>query len=442
MVTLAVVAGLGAWFAFSGSDTKHPKASPTGSAARPTSGVAPGVSSPATISLAQAWTVGGAGTGAASDAVRGGWAGNSKVFVVRASGVTMYDPATGAVNGEVALPSTLKTICNSMAKPAGGIGLVGWAGASGDCDSVSAVDLAEGTVLWTQQLEGVGAPWEMALSANETEAVIGAGSFVFAYDLRTGSPLWTWQSPPTGALDDHWDVHDVLASPQSVALTLQRADDAANYVGAVASLDPTTGALRRQAALADGPDSWPNLLSASPIIVFDQFRPAGSGGDRKGRIIVFDDALAPRTQLPGGDDGITVEQSNLLDGLNRYCGAVVVHGNVLYAAIGSADDVRSVGAYDLTTGRRMWTKSTGVVGYPLPLSADDEGVLVLVGEDHGTDAEVLRMSAADGNLSTIHTLHGEDVTVDPAGLAYVLGDRVLLFNGSRSTPTIQAFAVS
>ncbi|GAA4959166.1 hypothetical protein GCM10023205_22500 [Yinghuangia aomiensis] len=245
MVTLAVVAGLGAWFAFSGSDTKHAKASPTASATRPTAAVTAGVSSPATIGLAQAWTVGGAGTGAASDAVRGGWAGNSKVFVVRASGVTMYDPATGAVNGEVAPPSTLKTICNSMAKPADGIGLVGWAGASGDCDSVSAVDLAEGTVLWTQQLKGVGAPWEMALSATETEAVIGAGSFVCAYDLRTGSPLWTWQSPPTGALDDHWDVHDVLASPQSVALTLQRADDAANYVGAVASLDPSTGALNR-----------------------------------------------------------------------------------------------------------------------------------------------------------------------------------------------------
>ncbi|HSA50680.1 MAG TPA: hypothetical protein VLH10_11315, partial [Yinghuangia sp.] len=254
-VALALVAGIGAWFAFSGSDDdgKSSSASPAppagaSGAAQPSVPPAPKA---APVELHEAWTPAGAGASKSGDR-RGGWVGETKVFVVGETGIAVYDSATGAEAAPVAgLPAPL-TICESVAQPVGGVGLIGSEGPSGDCDTVFAVDLDQGTVLWTHRIAEFESAWEMALSADGGKAVVAAASSVFAYDLRSGAQLWTWPAPEAGdgIYRDNWDVRDVLVSGANVAVTLQRDDTySVKYVGGVAVLDTATGALRGEVAL-------------------------------------------------------------------------------------------------------------------------------------------------------------------------------------------------
>ncbi|UGQ15459.1 PQQ-like beta-propeller repeat protein [Yinghuangia sp. ASG 101] len=444
-VALALVAGAGAWFAFAGSDDdKSESAGPASSSGAPGTGQPPAPSTPAApVDLNLAWSAPAGGSDSADP--RGGWVGGKNIVVANENGVTVYDAATGAEGAPIAgLPASLK-ICETSAKPVGGVGLIGYEGASGDCDTVSAVDLAQGSVLWTHQVPEFEGAWEMTLAADGETAVVGAASSVFAYNLHGGTQMWTWTTPEagTGIYRDNWDIRDVLASPTGVAVTLQRSETTSiKYVGGVAVLDPVNGVQRKLTALDNGPDSWPNLISASPVVVFDEWNATGVLGERDGKIIVYDDALTAVAELPvGGEDGIVFETSDLHD-TNQYEASVLIRDGVLYTALGSAEDSRSVGAYDLATGKRTWSAPAGQPGYPTPVSVDGDGVVFTVSKSYSDQATLLRFPLAGGAPSVVHRLVAEDLSLDREGAVWVADGRVALFGGQTSKPPVQVFGAS
>ncbi|GAA4975179.1 hypothetical protein GCM10023205_47550 [Yinghuangia aomiensis] len=457
VVVLVLLAGAGAWFAFGGSDDGDSDA-PASAASGASPG--PGGSKAAPKSdLVQAWTAAAPGR---SDSARGGWVVGAKVYTVLESGIAVREVAGGAETGKVALPAAAGKICAAAARPVGNVGLVGWEGASGDCDNVSALDLDAGTVLWSAVLTESSGAWEMALSGFGDQAVAGAGGYVYAFDLRSGTVKWKYKSQDDGGVYGSWDIRDVLASPTQIAVTVQKMDQKTKYIGGVVVLDPATGTARAKTQLANGPDSWPSLLAADPVVVFDEWNATGILGKKAGVIAVYDGALKPGARFEvGEEDEIVFDKSSMLDGLNEYDGSVVVRDGVLYTGLGSAQDVRSVGAFDLATGKRLWSSSTKVSGYPMPLSADDSGVLVLVGEDHGgTEAHVQRFAKADGTVTTVHTLRAkpaaagaptaasrnaypdkdDEVEIDLGGITYVADGRVVMLSGSSSQPLVRVFA--
>ncbi|MGR6998106.1 outer membrane protein assembly factor BamB family protein [Yinghuangia aomiensis] len=177
------------------------------------------------------------------------------------------------------------------------VGLVGWEGASGDCDNVSALDLDAGTVLWSAPLTESSGAWEMALSGFGDQAVAGAGGYVYAFDLRSGTVKWKYKSQDDGGVYGSWDIRDVLASSTQIAVTVQKMDQKTKYIGGVVVLDPATGSARAKTQLANGPDSWPSLLAADLVVVFDEWNATGILGKKAGVIAVYDGAL--KLPVPG-----------------------------------------------------------------------------------------------------------------------------------------------
>ncbi|MGW0660220.1 hypothetical protein [Streptodolium elevatio] len=479
-VALALVAGLGAWFALAGDDEDKASATGGGSTAGPGgqqttgSGGTPPKESEAKVDLTRLWAL----PAATSDtSLRGGWAGGDKVYVLREKDITVHDLATGAESAKVAMPAGFEEICSVKDTPVEGVGLFAWESPDGGCANVTAVDLAKNTVLWTAKDLSEGLSFEVAIGAYGDLAVLGADDTAVAVDLRTGGERWRWRAssatPPKGG--SGWDISDLAVSADQVALTLQSsASGAVKYIGGVAVLDPAKGTTRGSTQLANGNDSWPTLLSAAPLVVLDEYDDpnADEGASNLAKALVLDGTAKPTAEIPVGKDGLVLDERgfDFIDP-NENLGGVLVHGNVLYTQMGTDEDEGKVGAFDLTTGKLIWSASVGMEGYVRMLEADEKGFTLLVGGSKydGGEGKVIRFAAADGKPTTVHVLRAgpgagsgagsgsgatgtgptratdpkEGVVVDPEGLAVVLPDnRVLQFSTSDATRPVEMYGAS
>lgn len=448
-VALALVAGIGGWFAMSGSDDDSDKTAPA--AADKSANASPGASPstgasaapPPKRDLAQKWTLKApVGTDGKPMGLDGGWALGAKAYVIAETGITIHDAATGTEKGKLQVPAGFAQVCSVMAAPVDGSGYFAWEGADGNCTNVSAVDLAQDKILWTYKMPD-DMSFRVAIGAHGDTVVVGADSDVVALDRRTGTARWTWHSEGAGTMSE-WEVSDVGVGPGHVAVTVQLSslDRKIKYVGGLVVIDLASGAQKGFTKFANGPNSWPSLMSASPIVVLDEYDDAKE--EKQAKISVFDGNAQRTVDLPVGLDGIVMADRGF-DSLdpNQYMGAVEVRGNVLYAQLGTQGDTSNIGAYDLTTGKQLWKVSAGFAGDVRLISADDQGFTALIGEGFmGSEAQVIRFAAADGKPTTVHVLQAKSMEVDAEGSAYILpGDLVVQFStgSSADDDVVQVF---
>lgn len=474
-VALALVAGLGAWFALAGDDEDKASATGGGSSAgtggqqTTGSGGTPPKDAEAKVDLTRLWALPAATT---DTSLRGGWVGGDKAYVLREKGITVHDLATGAESAKVAMPAGFEDICSVKDTPVEGVGLFAWDSADGGCANVTAVDLAKNTVLWTAKDLSEGLSFEVAIGAYGDMAVLGADDTAVAVDLRSGDERWRWRAssatPPKGG--SGWDISDLAVTADQVALTLQSsASGDTKYIGGAAVLDPANGTTRGSMQLANGKDSWPTLLSAAPLVVLDEYDDpnADEGSSNLAKALVLDGTAKPTAEIPVGKDGLVLDERGF-DFIepNENLGGVLVHGKVLYTQIGTDEDEGKVGAFDLATGKLLWSASVGMEGYVRMIAADDKGFTLLVGGSKydGGEGKVIRFAAADGKPTTVHVLRAgpgagsgdgaggtgptraadpkNGVVVDPEGLAVVLPDnRVLQFSTSDADRPVEMYGV-
>ncbi|NUU24978.1 MAG: PQQ-binding-like beta-propeller repeat protein [Streptomycetaceae bacterium] len=462
-VAFALVVGLGAWFLGSGDDDKSatagaapsggPGRSPKGPGGRSAQPVPPVVPVPPkgdptagpTADMAYLWGLPQVADdhATADEAPRGGWLTAARVYVVRRSGIAVYDTDTGVPLGAIALPSGDRqaVVCSALARPLGGVGLVAWEpGKDSDegCVHVTAVDLATGAVLWTQKLDEGGGL--VALTATDRFAVAGVESTVYGFDLRSGTRLWRWATPADTAAGGRWFVRDVLAAERSVAVTLSNID-MGETVGGIATIDAASGATTAQSAPAEGIQDVPRLVSASPVVVYDY----DAQKPEQAALVVYDHALNARTRLAPvsrDDTGIDLEDSMMSPtGPNAFEGSAAVSGGTLYATLWLGDSGRAVAAYDLADGKTLWAVSTKTLGGPAdPITADAQGVDFAFGNFVGDEKRIVHFAAADGAISTTGILRGgQNGPFDVGGLTVVAGGRAAFFSPGQKHPVVEVF---
>lgn len=361
------------------------------------------------------WTAPQASAGA--QAAEGVWTSRDSLIRVSAGQIVSYRAWTGRRQWTLALPGG-NAVCAVSAgtavlprAPGQLAGLIGF-GAGGACNHVLAVNLGTGRPLWSGP---VGARWRgdqgtgfVAAGGGTAVAVTASGAL--GYNLRTGVPRWTTQTPP-GCADQ-----TVAAGPRAAVVLAS-----CRRSFAVISLDLASG---RQLWRTSVPEPAPGyqfaILSADPLVV-DNRLPGGQGD----RLLAF---------TPGGRVATTIPVTSLDTSYYQGSGPeIAICGGVLAGVTKPSGGHADVVAYRLADGRRLWH-------VPMPddvAAIRQDGGRLLVLDRSAPDLTLDAITIATGSLRVIG--HVPASAVDPGGASVqVAGGRYLVvsLSGRGSVPAV------
>lgn len=288
------------------------------------------------------------------------WATGPILAITRAREVTGYDAATGERRWSAPLPGRT---CGASARPSGGLVAVQFGRGEHGCERIAVIDLRDGRKVWERPITG-----ERHARAQVVAAV---GAVVVnwlhgtaAFGLEDGRPLWHVGGAGSGCRFDGF-----AAGPALVAARTCR--EGRDQTSAVHGIDPRTGRPLWTHDVLPGHGIGP-LLSSSPAVV--GFRP-GRQGDRVSRIVVLDES---GTAVSDFEIGGPLECSLDLDDPAR-CEHVVVSRDALYVASGAWPDEDGtfppIRAYDLATGRVLWSTENPDGNHLFPIAMDGDRLI-------------------------------------------------------------------
>ncbi|MFF6776390.1 PQQ-binding-like beta-propeller repeat protein [Streptomyces sp. NPDC012637] len=277
------------------------------------------------------------------------WLVGDTVVRSRFDAVTAFDAGTGKRRWEYAVPGRAE-ICATSSAVADSVALIGLMEGDKGCATVAAIDLKDGRELWrTDRRPDTGDPKDesdvvatgagLAVLRDEDERwggepgrepaagaprVLPGDRALRAFDLRTGAPRWK-AAVPKGCLPRR-----VAVASEQVLAALQCATEAK-----LAAFDPADGKARWTVPLGArrpvAANAFMSFLSAEPIVLQVQ-EPVGHG---------------LHAYLAFGPDGRRQGQIDAFGGRPP-----AVADGKLFA--GSS----SVSAFDLATGKEVWSTET------------------------------------------------------------------------------------
>ncbi|WP_371519206.1 PQQ-binding-like beta-propeller repeat protein [Kitasatospora sp. NBC_01300] len=371
-----------------------------------------------------AWNAAKAANADSGSQLLGIW-GSDKVAVrADSTGIRAFNTSDGKEAWNIPVPAGSKEVCTaSYSANSKNIAAVSFNTGDSDCSTIGAVDVGQGKLLWSVKVstDRMSSP---TLSVTDKVVAIG-GNVVGGLNIDNGSAAWQFQPRDKNcslygrAAGSQIAVSDRCygnSGPKS-QLVIVDADS-----GKAASTPiPLTGSIER----------IDKVVQDQPLVLLMS---SGPNGDY---ILPFDQGNKPGNQMsvkePGAD-------SLRLSGQSDAYSQNVVSGTTLYAQITGAKS--AVNAYDLTTGKRIWSAASATSNQDIRLvsGTDKDGkVRAIVSQGYNKPARLVTLSPADGSMTDLGTMampNGLDIGMSMS--EYVLsndGSAVYAFRrGSSDAP--------
>ncbi|MFD0349517.1 PQQ-binding-like beta-propeller repeat protein [Kitasatospora aburaviensis] len=350
------------------------------------------------------------------------WGADKTVVRADSYGIRGLNAADGKELWSIAPPSGSKEFCAaSYGVNSKHIAAVALNTGDSDCSTVGAIDVSTGKLLWTVKAsqERMSYP---TLTVTDKVIGIGASGVVGAVNVADGSPAWQFQprekdcSVYGKAAGNQIAVSDRcygLNTTTKSQLVVVDADTGKTASGAPITL---TGSIERV----------DKVISDQPLVLLVTNGPNGD------YILPFDKSTKPMTPMsvkePGAD-------SLRLSGQSDAFTQNVVSGNTLYVQVNPSKP--AVNAYDLTTGKRLWSSNGGNDDdIRLVSGTDKDGkVRAVVDMGYNKDAKLVTLSPTDGKPTDLGTITSQKSTdfISITSTEYVLQSDGSLYGFSRSS---------
>ncbi|MFD0402450.1 PQQ-binding-like beta-propeller repeat protein [Kitasatospora sp. NPDC127121] len=371
-----------------------------------------------------AWNAPKAATGDSGSQLLGIW-GSDKVAVrADSTGIRAYNTSDGKEAWNIPVPAGSKEVCTaSYSTNSKNIAAVSFNTGDSDCSTIGAVDVSQGKLLWSVKVstDRMSSP---TLSVTDKVVAIG-GNVVGGLNIDNGSAAWQFQPR-----DKDCSLYGRAAGSQ-IAVS-DRCYGGSGPKSQLVVVDADSGkAASTPITLTGSIERIDKVVQDQPLVLLMS---SGPNGDY---ILPFDKSNKPGNQMsvkePGAD-------SLRLSGQSDAYTQNVVSGTTLYAQITGAKS--AVNAYDLTTGKRIWSAASATSSQDIRLvsGTDKDGkVRAIVSQGYNKPARLVTLSPADGSMTDLGTMampNGLDIGMSMS--EYVLsndGSAVYAFRrGSSDAP--------
>ncbi|WP_344335372.1 PQQ-binding-like beta-propeller repeat protein [Kitasatospora putterlickiae] len=413
VLAVAIVAGLVVLFTDDNPKKDDPPVASGGTTGQVTGGggASPDVSGSTSASPSAGGTSGGTGGGGGGKAGAYGlaWAADkpassasgstrllaiwgAEKIAVRAdtTGIRAVNTSDGKEAWSIPVPSGAKEFCTaSYSANSKHIAAVSLNTGDSDCSTIAAVDLTTGKLSWNVK---VGQSRMSSPTLSITDKVVGiGGNTAAAVNVADGSAAWAFQPR-----EKDCSVYGTAAGPQ-IVVTDRCYGLNTTVKSQLVVLDTDTGKVASPApiTLTGSIERVDKVLSDQPLVLSMS---SGANGDY---VLPFDKTNKPGTQMPVKEPGY---DSLRLSGLSDAFTQSVVSGTTLYVQTNPTKP--AINAYDLTTGKRLWsTDGKAKDGLRLVSGTDKEGkVRALLDMGYDADAKLVTLAPADGAVSEIGVL--------------------------------------
>ncbi|MEU1420609.1 PQQ-binding-like beta-propeller repeat protein [Kitasatospora sp. NPDC005751] len=431
VLAIAIVAGLVVLFTENKKDPDTPSAdggtSSTGgttdsSTTDPSAGTGGGSggSGGKAGSYSLAWTAAKPANAASGSQLLGIWGADKAVVRADSYGIRALNSADGKELWTLAPPAGSKEFCAvSYGVNSKHIAAVALNTGDSDCSTVGAVDISTGKLLWSAKVstERMSSP-----TLTVTEKVIGIGGNVAgAVNIADGSPVWQFQPR-----DKDCNVYGKVAGTQ-IAVSDRCYGSNANPKSQLVLVDTDTGKTTSPAPVpfTGSIERIDKVVSDQPLVLLVT---SGPNGDY---ILPFDKSNKPMTPMsvkePGAD---SLRLSGQADAFTQN----VVSGTTLYVQTNPSKP--AVNAYDLTTGKRLWSSTGGTNdGIRLVSGTDKDGkVRAVLDMGYGKGAKIVTLAPADGAVTELGTITSQKNSdfIGSSTTEYVLQSDGSLYGFARS----------
>ncbi|MFE4519439.1 PQQ-binding-like beta-propeller repeat protein [Kitasatospora sp. NPDC056783] len=336
-----------------------------------------------------AWTAAKPAASDSSNQMLGIWGTDKLAVRVDSSGIRAYNLADGKEAWNIPAPAGSKELCTaSYGANSKGVAAVSFNTGDSDCSTVGAVDLNQGKMLWSVKVSAdrMSSP---TLSVTDNVVAVG-GNAVGALNIATGQPAWQYQPR-----DKDCTVRAKAAGSQ-IAVS-DRCYGTSGPKSQLVIVNAETGkAASTPITLTGSIEEVDSVVQDKPLVLLMSSGPQGD------YVLPFDKDNKPGNQMsvkePGAD-------SLRLSGQDEAMTRNVVSGSTLYVQVTGGKS--AVNAYDLNTGKRLWSAGSGSANNDMRLVAgtDKDGkVRAVVDQGYNKPARLVTLSPTDGSLSDIGSM--------------------------------------
>ncbi|MFC5666214.1 PQQ-binding-like beta-propeller repeat protein [Kitasatospora misakiensis] len=340
------------------------------------------------------------------------------------TGIRAVNTSDGKEAWNIPVPSGAKEFCAaSYSANSKHIAAIALNTGDSDCSTIAAVDLTTGKLSWTVK---VGQSRMSSPTLTVTDKVVGIGAnTAVAVNIADGSAAWSFQPR-----DKDCSVYGTAAGSQ-IVVTDRCYGSTITAKSQLVIVETDSGKVTSPApiTLTGSIERVDKVLSEQPLVVSMS---SGANGDY---VLPFDKTNKPGTQMPVKEPGY---DSLRLSGLSDAVTQSVVSGNTLYVQTNPTKP--AVNAYDLTTGKRIWsTDGKAKDGLRLVSGTDKDGkVRVVMDMGYGADAKLASLAPADGAVTELGTISlGKDssssFSITMSSNEFVLNSDGALYGFSRSS---------
>ena len=379
----------------------------------------------------------------------GAWTDGGVVVVAVDTAVTGYSLATGKSLWTWKPPSG-QQLCDMSGSTSGGLGLVGYGPEIMQCSNIVALKAATGTAAWAKPYNlldktQTGSFGWAGLNVSGSMGLASAYGKVFAIDMSTGTERWSVSAsdaacggkPGTGFGDavSGGTVYETFSCTQSSA-------DDATYQLMLLSFRADNGHLTAKISLpncahADDGSQWP-----FPGFVLVN---CGSGSGPAQSV----DAVSTTGALTKVSIGFSSGRQDLFGEYydQNAVQGFAVGGSTLYVATTTNGEApEAVTAFDLTTGKKVWSSPVATGITPMVFQADASGATVAL-ESAGTATLTLaHFAATQGSKTVVGSVSGSasggSVAFAEEDYYYLSGGKLIQIVGQGSgNPIVTAYTV-
>ncbi|MEV6974585.1 PQQ-binding-like beta-propeller repeat protein [Kitasatospora sp. NPDC093806] len=356
------------------------------------------------------------------------WGGDKTAIRADTTGIRAVNTSDGKEAWSIPVPSGAKEFCSaSYSTNKGHVAAIALNTGDSDCSTIAAVDVNAGKLLWTVK---VGKDRISSPTLTITDKVIGiGGNMAGAVNVTDGSPAWSFQprekdcstyGTAAGAQIVVTDRCYGLSTTVKSQLVVVETD-----TGKVLSPAPTT--------LSGSIERVDKVVSDAPLVLVMS---SGPNGDY---ILPFDKTFKPGNQMSVKEPGY---DSLRLSGQGDAFTQSLVSGTTLYVQTNPTKP--SINAYDLNTGKRIWsTDGKAKDGLRLVSGTDKDGkVRAILDMGYGNDNKLVTLAPADGAVTELGSLadnKSSSLSISLSLNEFVLQSDNSLYGFSRSSMDVPVF---
>lgn len=336
------------------------------------------------------------------------WGTDKVVVRVESTGIRAYNLTDGKDAWTIPVPSGGKEFCAaSYGTNAKNLGAIAVNTGDYDCSTVGVVDVAQGKITWTVKAnaERLSSP---TLSITD-KVVAFAGNAVGGLNVDNGSPVWAYQ--PRAKICSV----SARAAGANIAISDRCYDDSVQKSVLQVVNSENGSAVGGQIPLTGSIERVDKVIQEQPLVLL---MASGPNGDY---ILPFDKDFKPGNQMSTKEPG---SDSLRLSGRSDAFTQNVVSGTTMYVQVGGGKS--GINAYDLTTGKRLWstTSSGSTNDMRLVAGTDKQGkVRAVVSQGYNKPAKLVTLSPTDGSTTDLGTMAmGNGLDIGMSMAEYVIGD--------------------